>query len=140
VRLADYLDALAEECAAGSEIEWIKKLRQLDVTGQPLRRRFTLRGDSLWWFAELYLHKQQVVLNAHRTIAALDALVARERPKEMAVVRVADALGVVVADHVALDAIAREQLSHVCELGGVEMIVLVEQTGITGHREQLSER
>ena len=70
-----------------SEIEWIKRLRQLDVTGQPLRRRFTLRGDSLWWFAELYLHKQQVVLNAHRTIAALDALVARERPTEMAVVR-----------------------------------------------------
>lgn len=87
VRLADYLDARAEECAAGSEIEWIKRLRQLDVTGQPLRRRFTLRGDSLWWFAELYLHKQQVVLNAHRTIAALDALVARERPKELAVVR-----------------------------------------------------
>ena len=25
-------------------------------------RRFTLRGDSLWWFAELYLHKEQAIL------------------------------------------------------------------------------
>src|SRR5262245_16511854 len=87
VRLADYLDARAEEGAIASELEWIKRLRQLDVGGQPLRRRFTLRGDSLWWFAELYLHKQQVVLNTYRTIAALDALIARERPAAIGVVR-----------------------------------------------------
>src|SRR5262245_13088718 len=87
VRLADYLDARAEECALASERDWIKRLRQIDVDGQPLRRRFTYRGDSLWWFAELYLHKQQVVLNTYRTIAALEALIARERPFEMEVVR-----------------------------------------------------
>ena len=32
------------------------------VDGVPLRRRFTFRGDSLWWFAELYLHKEQAIL------------------------------------------------------------------------------
>jgi hypothetical protein len=87
VRLADYLDARAEECAIASEHEWIKRLRQVDVDGQPLRRRFTYRGDSLWWFAELYLHKQQVVLNTYRTIAALDALIAREHPIDVRLIR-----------------------------------------------------
>ena len=87
VRLADYLDARAEECAIASEHQWIKALRHLDVDGQPLRRRFTFRGDSLWWFTELYLHKQQVVLGIHRTIAALEALVQRERPVGISVVR-----------------------------------------------------
>jgi len=87
VQLADYLDARAEDAANASEYRWIKALRHLDVDGQPLRRRFTYRGDSLWWFAELYLHKQQIVLAIHRTIAALDALVGRERPIEMALVR-----------------------------------------------------
>ena len=27
-------------------------------TASPLRERFTYRGDSLWWFAELFLHKR----------------------------------------------------------------------------------
>jgi len=85
VRLRDYLNGAAEEQAIAAEHTWIKRLRQLDVDGQPLRRRFTLRGDSLWWFAELYLHKHQVVLGLFRTIAALDHLIARERPVEMRV-------------------------------------------------------
>ena len=34
---------------------WIKALRHLRVDGVPFRSRFTLRGDSLWWFAELCL-------------------------------------------------------------------------------------
>lgn len=85
VRLGDYLNAAAEEQAIAAEHTWIKRLRQLDVEGQPLRRRFTLRGDSLWWFAELYLHKHQVVLGLFRTMAALDQLIERERPVEMRV-------------------------------------------------------
>jgi len=85
VRLGDYLNAAAEEQAIADEYTWIKRLRQLDVEGQPLRRRFTLRGDSLWWFAELYLHKHQVVLGLFRTMAALDHLIERERPVEMRV-------------------------------------------------------
>ena len=37
----------------------------------PLRRRFTFRGDSLWWFAELYLHKEQAILALFEIVAAL---------------------------------------------------------------------
>ena len=33
-------------------------------TGSRCASRFTYRGDSLWWFAELYLHKQQVILRS----------------------------------------------------------------------------
>jgi hypothetical protein len=85
VRLRDYLDATLETRSAASEYGWIKTLREIEVDGQPLRRRFTLRGDSLWWFAELYLHKQQVILGLFRTILALERLIERERPVEMRV-------------------------------------------------------
>jgi hypothetical protein len=87
VRLSDYLEPEAEDGAIAAEYDWIKRLRQLLVDGQPLRRRFTLRGDSLWWFAELYLHKQQVVLDLFRTMAALDRLIEREHPVEIRVER-----------------------------------------------------
>ena len=80
VDLAGYLDGDLEERAAADACSWIKSVRRAHVEGVPLRRRFSYRGDSLWWFAELYLHKQQVVLDVHRTIAALDALLGRERP------------------------------------------------------------
>lgn len=80
VELADYLDAGREEQAVIAAYDWIKGLRHLQVEGQTLRRRFTLRGDSLWWFAELYLHKQQVILRMFRTLSALEHLVERERP------------------------------------------------------------
>ena len=87
VRLGDYLQPDAEERAMAAEHAWIKRLRLLLVDGQPFRRRFTLRGDSLWWFAELYLHKQQVVLDLFRTMAALDRLIEREHPLEISVDR-----------------------------------------------------
>lgn len=85
VQLRDYLDTTLETQSTASEYGWIKALREIEVDGQPLRRRFTLRGDSLWWFAELYLHKQQVILGLFRTIAALERLIERERPVEMRV-------------------------------------------------------
>ena len=81
VGLADYLDTGADERAHEQEYRWIKALRSLSVDGLPFRGRFTFRGDSLWWFAELYLHKDQAILNVHRTLAAFDALVERERPR-----------------------------------------------------------
>lgn len=87
VRLGNYLEPDAEERALAAEHDWIKRLRHLLVDGQPLRRRFTVRGDSLWWFAELYLHKQQVVLDLFRTIAALERLIEREHPLEIQVER-----------------------------------------------------
>ncbi len=85
IRLDEYLDAAAEERATAAAHAWIKRLRHASVDGRPLRRRFTLRGDSLWWFAELYLHKQQAILELFRTLAALQEAIARERPLEIRV-------------------------------------------------------
>lgn len=87
VALADYLDPASEEAAHDAEYRWIKDLRQLPIDGMPFRDRFTARGDSLWWFTELYLHKQRVILEIHRSIAALDTLIEREGPSEISVLR-----------------------------------------------------
>ena len=76
----DLLDARDDEAVFEAEYQWIKALRSAEVDGMPLRRRFTVRDDSLWWFAELYLHKQQVIRQVCRTIAALERLMERERP------------------------------------------------------------
>lgn len=83
VHLEAYLDAAAEERAASDAIAWIKSLRHARVDGLRLRHRFTFRGDSLWWFAELYLHKQGAIATIFRSLAALEALVERERPPTM---------------------------------------------------------
>jgi hypothetical protein len=81
VRLDAYLDATSEERATVDAIAWIKSLRDARVDGLRLRHRFTFRGDSLWWFAELYLHKQQVISTLFRALTALETLVDRERPR-----------------------------------------------------------
>ncbi len=86
VELIAYLDPEREEAAHARACEWIKALRHALVDGQPLRRRFTVRDDSLWWFAELYLHKRRVVLDIFRIIGAVEALIERERPLEIRVV------------------------------------------------------
>jgi hypothetical protein len=80
VPLATYLDAESAERAERDANAWIKSLRDVPVDGRPLRDRFLVRGDSLWWFAELYLHKRRVVVDILRTLAALDAMFVRERP------------------------------------------------------------
>jgi hypothetical protein len=83
VALRTYLDAAAEELAHQAAYGWIKGLRNLPVDGAPFRARFTVRDDSLWWFTEIYLHKEQVILDIYRALAALQTLVARERPLDM---------------------------------------------------------
>src|SRR5688572_12438571 len=80
VALFDALDADAAERADLESNAWIKSLRTITVDGQSLRDRFTFRGDSLWWFAELYLHKRGTVRDVFRTIAASASLIARQRP------------------------------------------------------------
>ena len=80
VNLFSYLDSAREELAHEASYVWIKALRHAHVDGVPFRSRLTYRGDSLWWFAELYLHKDRVVLGLHRAIAAFDAMVEAERP------------------------------------------------------------
>ena len=73
------LDPAATEQAEQAANAWTKALRHVPVDGVPLRDRFTLRGDSLWWFFEIYLHRMRVILRAHRAVAALERL-ARDRP------------------------------------------------------------
>lgn len=80
VDLRDYLDPARAEEAAAAANAWIKALRHVEVNDLPLRDRFTYRGDSLWWFAELYLHKQAVIQNVWETALALDALAEQEKP------------------------------------------------------------
>jgi hypothetical protein len=80
IDLLSYLDAAHDERAHEDAYAWIKAIRHLRVDGEPFRSRFTFRGDSLWWFAELYLHKQQAILNVLRVLAAFDALVECDRP------------------------------------------------------------
>ncbi|MFO7691732.1 MAG: hypothetical protein R6V57_01480, partial [Vicinamibacterales bacterium] len=83
VRLAGYLDAGLAERAEREANAWVKSLRGIPIEGLPFRERFTHRGDSLWWFAELYLHKMQVANRVFRTLLALDALVEREQPGQI---------------------------------------------------------
>lgn len=83
VRLDAYLGPQAEEQAHADAHDWIKSLRNVPVDGAPLRERFQVRGDSLWWFTEIYLHKLPVILDIHRTLAAMDALIDREQPTEI---------------------------------------------------------
>jgi hypothetical protein len=95
VPLDSYLDAQTAERATHESLAWIKSLRHARVDGQRLRQRFTFRDDSLWWFAELYLHKQQVVATVFRTLAAVEALIARDSPRALTLVdggRLAQAL------------------------------------------------
>lgn len=80
VSLGRYLTPDAAETAEARANAWIKSLRHAVVDGDPLRDRFAHRGDSLWWFTELYFHKQRTINHVHAVILAADALIARERP------------------------------------------------------------
>lgn len=82
VDLLAYLDAEGVERAASESNAWIKSLRDADIDGdgRTFRDRFTYRGDSLWWFAELFLHRQGVITDLWRVTLALEALIAREKP------------------------------------------------------------
>ncbi len=83
LQLEAYLDAQTIEACERDANNWIKRLRHAAVDRVPLRDRFTYRGDSLWWFVELYLHKQRTVVSALRVIRGLEALIAHERPAQM---------------------------------------------------------
>ena len=77
-RRAIDLDGLLEpEAVQRADVaanQWIKHLRHAQVGGASLRDRFTHRGDSLWWFTEIYLHKMRVITRAFRAVAALEHL------------------------------------------------------------------
>jgi hypothetical protein len=80
VDILGLLDPEDEERAHEDAYAWIKAVRHLRVDGATFRNRFTLRGDSLWWFAELYLHKEQAIHAVMRILRAIDRLVEGERP------------------------------------------------------------
>ena len=80
VALDAYLDPRDEEAAHRDAHAWIKNLRHAKVEGRGFRQRFTVRGDSLWWFTEIYLHKERALVDIHRAIAATRALLAKEQP------------------------------------------------------------
>jgi hypothetical protein len=83
--LQSFLGPEQVERAASAANAWIKALRHVEVNDRPLRDRFTYRGDSLWWFTELYLHKQRVIQDLWEVALALDALADRERPTHVRV-------------------------------------------------------
>ena len=95
VALDAYLDPRDEEAAHRDAHAWIKKLRHAKVEGRGFRQRFTVRGDSLWWFTEIYLHKERALVDIHRAIAATRALLAQEQPSRLEVTS-----GSVVVRHV----------------------------------------
>jgi hypothetical protein len=105
--LDPWVDAEAAERAEAEANAWIKGLRLLLVDGEPLRDRFQYRDDSLWWFAELYLHKRRVIARALRAIAAIDRLVAERRPSRI----VLDGDDVVLA-HVMRSAASRHGIAY----------------------------
>ncbi len=80
VGLAAALGADGAEQAARDANAWIKALRHARIGAASLRDRFDHRGDSLWWFAELFLHKQQQVLAWFEAIGALERCLADGRP------------------------------------------------------------
>ncbi|MBI3263003.1 MAG: hypothetical protein HYZ58_07615 [Acidobacteria bacterium] len=86
VLLSSYLDPAAIELAETEANRWIKHLRHLRVDDVPLRDRFTHRGDSLWWFIELFLHKERAVVHVFRAIHAVERLMQIERPTGMRVI------------------------------------------------------
>lgn len=83
VSLWKYLTPADADQAVQDANQWIKALRCLRVDGVPFRDRFTYRGDSLWWFAEVYLHKTQAIATTFAALSAFEALIGPEPPVEI---------------------------------------------------------
>ena len=73
----DLLRSETREQVRTETIDWIKRLRSVPFDGVTMRDRFTYRGDSLWWFTEIYLQKTRRLERAVETILVLD--MARDR-------------------------------------------------------------
>ena len=95
VSLAEYLGPSEEEAAHERRACLDQATPARKVEGRGFRQRFTIRGDSLWWFTEIYLHRERAIVDVHRAIAATRALIARERPVHIRV-----SAGSVVVRHV----------------------------------------
>jgi hypothetical protein len=83
--LSDALPPAGRELARTETYQWIKSLRLVQYDGQTMRARFRYKGDSLWWFTELYLHKLRHLEEAVATILALDRVRERFDPARLEV-------------------------------------------------------
>lgn len=81
--LADWLSPALREQAREDAYAFIKRLRHVPFEGTPMRARFTYRGDSLWWFTEIYLHKMRRIDTAIATLLALDAACRQREPARL---------------------------------------------------------
>ena len=85
---SDLSSALSPDLREVARVEanaWIKRLRLVPFDGRSLRERFTYRGDSLWWFTELYLHKGRRLDLAVSATLAFDAARDRHAPARLIV-------------------------------------------------------
>ena len=80
---ATLLDAGLRETTRIETNLWIKRLRLVRYGSQSMRERFTYRGDSLWWFTEIYLYKMRQLEEAVSVVLALDAAAAAHAPSRM---------------------------------------------------------
>jgi hypothetical protein len=78
--LVDLVTPDARDRVKAEANRWIKQFRLVDYDGRSMRQRFTYRGDSLWWFTEIYLHKTRVFERAIETLIALEAMTNAEAP------------------------------------------------------------
>ncbi len=84
--LDSFLTPERRETSRSEANAWIKGLRRVLYDGTPMRDRFVYRGDSLWWFTELYLHKTKGLETVVTTLAALEGAVERHDPARLSVV------------------------------------------------------
>ena len=68
-----FLTRELRDLARADAEHWIKSLRAVPYDGRTMRERFTYRGDSLWWFTELYLQRMRRLETATATLIALNA-------------------------------------------------------------------
>jgi hypothetical protein len=83
--LLSYLTPDLRDAARTETNRWIKSFRLVRFDGQSMRERFTYRGDSLWWFTELYLQKMRRLDAAVAGVLALEAAVATRAPSRLVV-------------------------------------------------------
>ena len=65
--------------------QFIKRLRLVPYGAESMRTRFTYRGESLWWFTELYLHKMRRIDTATAVVHALDAAMQAHDPSTLTI-------------------------------------------------------
>ena len=84
--LGEFLAPSDRDACVERSIAWIKAVRHLRVDGETFRDRFTYRGDSLWWFAELFLHKEDQVARWMMATTALRCAFSGHDPRSATIV------------------------------------------------------